>query len=47
MGSVTTGDHGRVVAVYNINGQRVSDMQSGQLYIVRYADGATVKVLAQ
>lgn len=47
IGSVTTGDHGRAVAVYNINGQRVSDMQSGQLYIVRYADGATVKVLAQ
>lgn len=47
IGSVTTGDHGRAVAVYNINGQRVSDTQSGQLYIVRYADGTTVKVLAQ
>ena len=47
IGSVTTGDHGRVVAVYNINGQRVSDMQRGQLYIIRYADGTTVKVMGQ
>jgi hypothetical protein len=32
-------------AIYNINGQRVSTMQPGQVYIVKYADGTTKKVL--
>lgn len=45
--SATAGGHDRVVAVYNINGQKVSAMQPGQLYIIRYADGSTVKVMGK
>ena len=45
--SATAGGHDQVVAVYNINGQKVSAMQPGQLYIIRYADGTTVKVMGK
>lgn len=47
IGSATAGGHDQVVAVYNINGQKVSAMQPGQLYIIRYADCTTVKVMGK
>lgn len=34
-----------VVAVYNLSGQRVDSMQSGEVYIQKLADGTTVKVV--
>ena len=32
-------------AIYNVNGQRVDNMSQKGLYIIRQADGKTVKVL--
>ena len=41
---VTTAD-GKAVAVYTIDGKRVADMNAKGLYIVRYANGKTVKIV--
>ena len=40
----TTTDKG-TAAIYNVNGQRVDNMSQKGLYIIRQADGKTVKVL--
>ena len=41
---VTTTGKGNA-AIYNVNGQRVDNMSQKGLYIIRQADGKTVKVL--
>ncbi len=33
-----------ITAIYTVNGMKVSSMESGSLYIVRYADGTTKKI---
>lgn len=35
----------KAVAIYNLNGQPVQTMQAGEVYIVKYADGKTQKVV--
>lgn len=32
-------------AIYNMAGQQVTDMQSGQVYIVKYTNGETKKMI--
>ena len=34
-----------VKAIYNMAGQQVTDMQSGQVYIVKYTNGETKKMI--
>ena len=35
----------KVVSIYNLNGQNVKNMKTGEVYVVKYADGKTQKVV--
>lgn len=44
--ATTTADK-KVVGIYNLNGQQVSQKQPGQVYVIKYSDGTTVKELSK
>ncbi len=37
----------KVVGIYNLNGQQVSQKQPGQVYVIKYSDGTAVKELSK
>lgn len=45
--NATTTAAKKVVGIYNLNGQQVSQKQPGQVYVIKYADGTAVKELSK
>ena len=45
--NATTTATKKVVGIYNLNGQQVSQKQPGQVYVIKYSDGTAVKELSK
>lgn len=45
--NATTTAAKKVIGIYNLNGQQVSQKQPGQVYVIKYADGTAVKELSK
>ena len=45
--NATTTATKKVIGIYNLNGQQVSQKQPGQVYVIKYADGTAVKELSK
>jgi hypothetical protein len=43
--TVSTSSNDKITDIYNLNGQKVSKMFPGQVYVVHYASGKTVKLI--
>lgn len=45
--NATTTAAKKVIGIYNLNGQQVSQKQPGQVYVIKYSDGTAVKELSK
>ncbi len=45
--NITVDNSKEVEAMYNLSGQKVTDTQKGQIYIIKYSDGSVVKTIAK